>query len=218
LVVEGQDRHQRVEIVGHARALMHRLDLAVRQLLAQRRVHVEEDMVVHAVEMAFELQIALAPGDGARDPQRRGGGFRAAATEANLFSRGHHFADETGDFGVGFGFVVAVEALVEGPLNRGLDGGVVVPQEGGARGAVEIDITVAVEVEKIGTVGAGEIERPADQRIDTRRGPRALQQIIVGEPEMLVATIEPQGIGAQWLLPAVAGIAAAKSDARTLRR
>ena len=64
-LIERQHGDQRVELVRHAGALVGRLDLAIRQHLAELGIRVEEGLVVLAVIMPLELQIAAAPGDAA---------------------------------------------------------------------------------------------------------------------------------------------------------
>jgi hypothetical protein len=70
-----------------------------------------------------------------------------------------------------------VERLLDGALHRG----VAVAHERGARGGVEVDVLLAIDVVETPALTAGGDERPAQCCVEAGRGGDAAGQVLLGD-------------------------------------
>ena len=176
-VVEGNDHDEVAHRVGHPVGIGQGSDRAVRTPLADPRRAIVPEVVVHAVEVALELEDLRLPGVSAGDPDCAHGRLGSAVREADRLRARNCLGHHVGQAGVVFGLSVADDADIERLQDGRPDGGVVVAQEVGPAAREEVDVFLAVHVPESGSLAAGQVERPLEQGVHPPARSRAADQV-----------------------------------------
>src|SRR5437879_3734509 len=124
----------------------------------------DQQRVGVAVVAALELDDQAAPGEAAREANRRHRRLGARRNETDLIERGHEPAQRLGELDLGFRRRAEGKRARSGLLDRFDHGGVRVAGHHRAPGPDIVDVTAAIRVPQVGTRGALEEQRHAADR------------------------------------------------------